>query len=491
MRRVIFQIAAVFILASFCYAADTQIKDLTDGSGSVAGSWKVVCDNGTTTYICTANSLLALKIGTVTNAQICAGDSSGKIQCTTDPNTWAALGQSNTFTENNTFGNADTDTLTLRSLLVGGNSRAVWIAGSAPTPSYATGTNELYVGGDIESGGNVYAANFISTGTGESYISFGNNSSGRSPTAGAYEMYVDTGVFKLNQAGTEYSIPLGPTAGQISFTGPSAARSFTLPDADSTILVSGGALGTPSSGTLTNATGLPISGLVASTSTALGVGSIELGHASDTTIARSGAGAVTIEGVAVVTESSTNTLTNKTIDGQGTGNVIKDWGYMVFTHPHLCASGAPMQTTNTSNTFGQCKFGNATDKATNYAEYYTVVPPDIDTGTDLTATFKFKLGGADTGDFEYEISFDSVANSASYAGSLGDAISLAYTADASGADGDVETAGETTLTGWRSAMTAGQLMVIRLARDGDHANDTSTVDSYSGPLVIKYKKKSQ
>jgi hypothetical protein len=242
---------------------------------------------------------------------------------------------------------------------------------------------------------------------------------------------------------------------------------------------------------LTNATGLPISGLVASTSTALGVGSIELGHASDTTIARSGAGAVTIEGVAVVTESSTNTLTNKTIDGQGTGNVIKDWGYMVFTHPHLCASGAPMQTTNTSNTFGQCKFGNATDKATNYAEYYTVVPPDIDTGTDLTATFKFKLGGADTGDFEYEISFDSVANSASYAGSLGDAISLAFTADASGADGDVETAGETTLTGWRSAMTAGQLMVIRLARDGDHANDSSTVDSYSGPLVIKYKKKSQ
>lgn len=84
-----------------------------------------------------------------------------------------------------------------------------------------------------------------------------------------------------------------------------------------------------------------------------------------------------------------------------------------------------------------------------------------------------------------------MANSASYAGSLGDAISLAFTADASGADGDVETAGETTLTGWRSAMTAGQLMVIRLARDGDHANDSSTVDSYSGPLVIKYKKKSQ
>ena len=64
-------------------------------------------------------------------------------------------------------------------------------------------------------------------------------------------------------------------------------------------LVSGGAAGTPSSITLTNGTGLPISGLTNSTSAALGLGSVELGHASDTTIARSGAGVVTVEGVTV------------------------------------------------------------------------------------------------------------------------------------------------------------------------------------------------
>lgn len=72
-------------------------------------------------------------------------------------------------------------------------------------------------------------------------------------------------------------------------------------------------LGTPTSGTLTNCTGLPISGLVASTSTAIGVGSIELGHASDTTIARVGAGQISVEGVNVVTVSSTDTLSNKTL----------------------------------------------------------------------------------------------------------------------------------------------------------------------------------
>jgi len=73
------------------------------------------------------------------------------------------------------------------------------------------------------------------------------------------------------------------------------------------------ALGTPASGTLTNTTGLPITGLVASTSSALGVGSVELGHATDTTLARVSAGVVSIEGVNVVTTSSTDTLTNKTL----------------------------------------------------------------------------------------------------------------------------------------------------------------------------------
>jgi hypothetical protein len=89
-------------------------------------------------------------------------------------------------------------------------------------------------------------------------------------------------------------------------------NSTTIPTS-ATLLTSGGALGTPSSATLTNATGLPISGLTSSTSAALGVGSIELGHATDTTIARASAGVVTIEGVNIVTTSSSDTLTNKTL----------------------------------------------------------------------------------------------------------------------------------------------------------------------------------
>lgn len=75
---------------------------------------------------------------------------------------------------------------------------------------------------------------------------------------------------------------------------PKGSGSFTVGGVAA--LLNGGALGTPSSGTLTNCTGLPVSGITASTSTALGVGSVELGHASDTTVSRSAAGVAAVEG---------------------------------------------------------------------------------------------------------------------------------------------------------------------------------------------------
>ena len=103
--------------------------------------------------------------------------------------------------------------------------------------------------------------------------------------------------------------------GHASDTTISRASAGVIAVEGNAVLVSGGALGTPSSATLTNASGLPISGLTSSTSAAIGVGTIELGHATDTTIARSSAGVVTIEGVVVDTISAANTLTNKTISG--------------------------------------------------------------------------------------------------------------------------------------------------------------------------------
>jgi hypothetical protein len=110
----------------------------------------------------------------------------------------------------------------------------------------------------------------------------------------------------------------------------------------------GGAAGTPSSLTLTNATGLPVSGITASTSTALGVGSIELGHASDTSLTRSAAGVLAVEGVDLVNLSSNQTLTTKTISaGTYTGaQVVASSSYFAFHN----------QTDRTTN-FERCDLG--------------------------------------------------------------------------------------------------------------------------------------
>lgn len=163
-------------------------------------------------------------------------------------------------------------------------------------------------------------------------------------------------------------------------------------------------------------------------------------------------------------------------------------GQMIFRYPHrVDGTGAVIQTDTTQAVYRQAKFSNSAAKAGNYIEYRGIVPFDLVASVDLTVRFKFRLGGADTGKHRYEISCACVANSGSYdAPTLGNAINLDFAGDASGAAGDVEEV-TGTLTGWKSALTPNQLLVIRIARCGDDAtNDTSTVDSYSGPLTIFY-----
>ena len=83
-----------------------------------------------------------------------------------------------------------------------------------------------------------------------------------------------------------------------------------------TKVTSGGALGTPSSGTGTNITGIPAANILAGSfgagayviSTSLQATTIELGHATDTTLARVSAGVVSIEGVNILTTAG-GTLT--------------------------------------------------------------------------------------------------------------------------------------------------------------------------------------
>lgn len=119
-----------------------------------------------------------------------------------------------------------------------------------------------------------------------------------------------TGTAASLTAGTASAVAVGGITGL--GTGVGTALAINVGSAGAPVVLNG-AGGTPSAITLTNGTGLPVSGIAASTATALGVGSVELGHASDTTLARSAAGAMTLEGVAVATATNTLTVTAKTM----------------------------------------------------------------------------------------------------------------------------------------------------------------------------------
>lgn len=125
-----------------------------------------------------------------------------------------------------------------------------------------------------------------------------------------------------------YDADLTTWAGVTPGTGVATALAVNVGTAGAPV-INGGVLGTPSSGTLTNCSGLPLSGVADSTSEALGVGSLELGHASDTTLTRVSAGVVAIEGVNVLT----------TAGGTLTGNVALGENTSVDLDPALSADG--------------------------------------------------------------------------------------------------------------------------------------------------------
>ena len=125
-------------------------------------------------------------------------------------------------------------------------------------------------------------------------------------------------------------------------------------------------LGTPTSVTLTNGTALPVSGITASTSAALGVGSIELGNATDTTIARVSAGVVSIEGVTIDTVSATNTLTNKTLTTPVITNPKITLTYSAKTTAYTAVSGDEGGVFSMNNA-SSIQFNIPTDATFNFA----------------------------------------------------------------------------------------------------------------------------
>ncbi len=197
-----------------------------------------------------------------------------------------------------------------------------------------------------------------------------------------------------------------------------------------------------------------------------------------------GSGSSTIAGTLQVTGGITGTP----YDTQTSGNVFKFIDEYELINPHqVDGTGAVVDTLSTSPSYGQAIFAANTDEATNYVLYRFRVPFDLDTNVDLQACFSFRLGAADTGTHTYKISMADVADSASAdSPSFSNTITWSFGGDASGASGDTETVGYTTLTSWKSSLTPGHIIVIKLARDGDAAGDSSSQASSTQSLSLKY-----
>jgi len=167
---------------------------------------------------------------------------------------------------------------------------------AAVVPNTAPSAGQLLVG---NAGGTAYAPVSLSSdatvaSTGALTLATVNSN------VGTYGSATKASVVTVNAKGLVTAVSestVTPAVGSVTGLGTGVATSLAVNVGTAGApVVNGGALGTPSTGSLANCTGLPISGLTSSTSTALGVGTLELGAASDTTLARSSAGNITIEG---------------------------------------------------------------------------------------------------------------------------------------------------------------------------------------------------
>lgn len=211
--------------------------------------------------------------------------------------------------------------------------------------------------------------------------------------------------------------------------------------------------------------------------------SVEIAGTTDTTITRSAAGILAIEAVDVPTISSTHTLTGKTYDASGSGNVLKFTDYKDFVYPGKVDGTGCTITTNdyTSSLWGLAAYNGTSDTNANYA-YFRIgtVPLDLDTGVEMTLrNLAIRVSATDTDAAQFSIAIWSPASSSAAAPTDFTSFSTFINFDSgtlsSPAAGDIFYCSDVTLTGFAAAVTAGRPFIIGIARRNGSNDDTVAI----------------
>jgi hypothetical protein len=307
-------VSALYSNATGYYNTASGVEALysnTTGDGNTANGYAALYSN-TTGDTNTANGYLALYYNTTGTNNIAVGKNAG---------TYITGGvTNNTVTDNSVFLGQNTKALAsgqTNQIVIGydatglGSNTAI-LGNSSITKTQLRG--DVGIGTD-EPSGNLH----ISSGTSEDCLliieaDIDNNDENDTPQIWfKADGGINEGLIGLNNNTLDLINNVSASGGIRFLTGSTDNTDTTTPYTGATERMRITSAGNVGIGTGTPAQELDVVGNIATSGNIAIEGNIELGHASDTTITRVSAGKIAVEGVNVVTTSSTDTLTNKTL----------------------------------------------------------------------------------------------------------------------------------------------------------------------------------